>query len=65
MARIRDGAEVGSAASIYDVGTYARITDFDPLDNGLLGITPLAKSVFESMKPLRSTSCWSQPRFPP
>ncbi len=46
VACIRDGAEVGSAASIYDVGTYARITDFDLLDNGLLGITATGEERF-------------------
>ena len=39
VACIRDGSEVGSAPSVYNVGTYAQITDFDLLDNGLLGVT--------------------------
>lgn len=36
---LRDGAETGSKAVFYDVGTYVRIIDFQQLDNGLLGIT--------------------------
>jgi len=35
---IRSGQEVGAVASISDVGTAARIIDFDQLPNGLLGI---------------------------
>jgi Lon protease-like protein len=35
---IRDGKEVGAVSSISDIGTAARIIDFDQLPNGLLGI---------------------------
>jgi Lon protease-like protein len=39
---IHEGAETGGQpTSIYPVGTLARIVDFDPLDDGLLGITCL------------------------
>jgi uncharacterized protein len=36
---IRDGEEMGEAPSVFDVGTYARIVDFDLLEDGLLGVT--------------------------
>ncbi len=36
---IRDGSEVGEAASCYEIGTLARIIDFDSQTDGLLGIT--------------------------
>lgn len=36
---IREGREVGAAASTYDIGTLARISWFDRRDDGLLGIT--------------------------
>lgn len=35
---IREGKEVGSAASTYEVGTLVRISWFDRRDDGLLGI---------------------------
>lgn len=39
---IHEGSETGGQPiSIYPVGTLARIVDFDPLDDGLLGITCL------------------------
>lgn len=36
---IRDGREVGSAAQPYEIGTEARIVDWDRNDDGLLGLT--------------------------
>ena len=36
---LREGQEVDSQAAFYDIGTYVQITDFQQLDNGLLGIT--------------------------
>ncbi|MDZ7736823.1 MAG: LON peptidase substrate-binding domain-containing protein [Gammaproteobacteria bacterium] len=36
---IRDGREVGSAAQPYEIGTEARIIDWDRNDDGLLGLT--------------------------
>ncbi len=36
---LRNGHETASDAPFYDVGTYVCIIDFQPLDNGLLGIT--------------------------
>ncbi len=39
---IHEGPEAGGQPiSIYPVGTLARIVDFDPLDDGLLGVTCL------------------------
>lgn len=39
---IHEGNEAGNQpTSIHPVGTLARIVDFDPLDNGLLGVTCL------------------------
>ena len=35
---ISKGKEVGESAEIYQIGTYAEITDWESLDNGLLGI---------------------------
>jgi Lon protease-like protein len=35
---IREGVEAGGPASTFDVGTYARIVDFAPQPDGLLGI---------------------------
>lgn len=35
---IRQGAEVGAVAEVADVGTFARIVDFDQLPDGLLKI---------------------------
>jgi uncharacterized protein len=35
---IREGAEAGGPAITFDVGTYARIVDFSPQPDGLLGI---------------------------
>lgn len=39
VACIKDGREVGRAPRVHDVATSARISDFDRLDDGLLGIT--------------------------
>lgn len=36
---IRDGSETGPAAQPYDIGTEARIVDWDRNDDGLLGLT--------------------------
>ena len=36
---IRDGREVGAAAQPFEVGTEARIVDWDRNDDGLLGLT--------------------------
>jgi Lon protease-like protein len=42
---IREGAETGQA-SIHEIGTLARIVDWDRLEDGLLGITGLGERRF-------------------
>jgi Lon protease-like protein len=42
---IREGAEVGPATT-YDVGTLAKITDFDQLPDGLLGLMCVGQQRF-------------------
>ncbi len=36
---IQEGTEAGQAASFFSLGTLVRIVDFDPLEDGLLGIS--------------------------
>lgn len=43
---IADGRETGTAPKVHTVGTLARITDFDLLDDGLLGITAKGEERF-------------------
>ncbi len=43
---IREGVEAGGPAQTFDVGTLARIVDFDQLGDGLLGITALGERRF-------------------
>jgi len=43
---IREGVEAGGTAETFDVGTLARIVDFDQLDRGLLGITAVGERRF-------------------
>ncbi len=43
---IRDGVEAGGPAQTFDVGTLARIVDFDQLEQGLLGITATGERRF-------------------
>ncbi len=45
VALIRDGNEVGPAET-YDVGTIAKITDFNQLPDGLLGISCVGQQRF-------------------
>lgn len=46
---IREGGEVGHAET-YDIGTMAKITDFDPLPDGLLGLSCVGKQRFRIVK---------------
>jgi Lon protease-like protein len=46
---IREGSEVGHAET-YDVGTMAKITDFDPLPDGLLGLSCVGQQRFRIVK---------------
>ncbi len=52
---LRDGRETGSTALFYDIGTYVRVTDFQRLDSGLLGITVQGESKVAVVK------CWQEP----
>ncbi len=52
---LRDGAETGAVARFHPVGTYVRITDFQQLGNGLLGIT------VEGESKVAITRSWRQP----
>ncbi len=40
---IESGSEVGDAPQVFSVGNYVAITDWETLDNGLLGITITAE----------------------
>ncbi|MDX1514770.1 MAG: LON peptidase substrate-binding domain-containing protein [Gammaproteobacteria bacterium] len=44
---IRDGQEAGQAAVPFNVGTFARIVDFQQYQDGLLGITAVGEGRFE------------------
>ncbi|MFL6549486.1 MAG: LON peptidase substrate-binding domain-containing protein [Povalibacter sp.] len=46
VALIREGVEAGGEAHTVDVGTTARIVDFERLQDGLLGITALGEKCF-------------------
>lgn len=43
---IRDGQEAGEAALPYDVGTFARIVDFQQYEDGVLGVTTVGEGRF-------------------
>jgi uncharacterized protein len=47
---IRSGAEVGTVADTADLGTTARIVDFDTMPDGLLGITCRGDRKFRVVK---------------
>lgn len=46
VACVKEGREVGQAPKIHQVATSARISDFDRLDDGLLGITAVGERRF-------------------
>ena len=50
VALILEGEEAGSAARIAATGTQARLVDFDPLPDGLLGITCLGGDRFRILR---------------
>jgi Lon protease-like protein len=52
---IRSGAEVGPQADFADTGTTARIVDFYPLPDGLLGIHCLGESTFRVVRRWRQS----------
>ena len=43
---IREGEETGEAAQVHEVGTLARVIDWETLDDGLLGISALGTKRF-------------------
>jgi hypothetical protein len=47
---IRNGNEAGKAAECFDVGTFARIVDWEQRNDGLLGITVKGESRFRILE---------------
>ena len=47
---IREGQEAGRAAVPYDVGTFARIVDFQQYQDGVLGVTTVGEGRFKVME---------------
>lgn len=43
---IRDGEEAGEAATPHDIGTFARIVDFQKFEDGILGISAVGEARF-------------------
>lgn len=50
---IREGAEAGGTAATFDVGTCARIVDFNPMPDGLLGIICRGETRFRVLEKWR------------
>ncbi len=59
---IREGSEVGAAASTHDIGTLALIQDWHQRHDGLLGITVLGEQRFElrSIRVQSNQLCWAK-----
>lgn len=59
---IREGKEVGVAASTHDIGTLALIQDWHQRHDGLLGITVRGEQRFElrSVRVQSDQLCWAQ-----
>jgi Lon protease-like protein len=51
---IREGVEAGGPAETFDVGTYARIVDFSPQPDGLLGIRATGERRFRILERRRA-----------
>lgn len=47
---IREGREIGEAALVYDIGTFARIADWRTRHDGLLGITAVGERRFRTLR---------------
>lgn len=47
---ILQGTEAGAAARVADIGTRARLVDFDPLPDGLLGISCVGEERFRVLR---------------
>ena len=45
-----EGTEAGAAARVADIGTRARLVDFDPLPDGMLGITCVGGARFRVLR---------------
>ena len=43
---IKEGSEAGGEATFHDIGTLARIMDFDQLDDGMLSVTCRGEQIF-------------------
>jgi len=43
---IRDGEEAGEAATAHEIGTFARIVDFQKFEDGILGISAVGEGRF-------------------
>ena len=57
---IKQGAETGSAATCFNIGTYAEIIDFSRQTNGLLTITIQGKDAYGFCKRLYGVIIYSQ-----
>ena len=55
---IREGVEAGGAAATMQLGTLARIVDFNPMPDGLLGIICRGESRFRVMERWRQADDW-------
>jgi len=62
---IREGAEVGGAAVTMGVGTLARIVDFNPMPDGLLGIICRGESRFRLVEKWRQADGLNRGRIEP
>jgi len=51
---IREGPEAGGPATTFDVGTYARISDFSQQPDGLLGISAIGTKRFRILERRRA-----------
>jgi hypothetical protein len=51
---LREGAEAGTPAVTFDVGTYARIVDFSQQPDGLLGIRATGERRFRILERMRA-----------
>ena len=62
---IRDGQEAGRAAAPHEVGTFARIVDFQQYEDNVLGVTALGEGKFRVRNVLgllQTLSCKGQAR---
>lgn len=62
---IREGAEVGGTAATFEVGTLARIVDFNPMPDGLLGIICRGEARFRLLSKWRQSDGLNLGRIEP